>query len=216
MGYISCENAMKDKLIRDQTFDPAYTREEATRLYQITYRKYSRGYVRVSTEKMLYMADKCFWQQFWPMGEFPGEKAWIMRNTKGERAVGEDEDEAIAMQVNQQLKQGGSQHRQNETAQGLGQNLCDKSTYREKLQTRDRAQLVYTIKQLHGHPPTSKLSAANTQPEGSNTPRESRHSSGVLQLPALLSANKLQTLDGMIEEERGIAMQSAALHELSR
>ncbi|RAL67787.1 hypothetical protein DID88_008514 [Monilinia fructigena] len=114
MGYISCGDFMKGKLIRDRRFNPSYTREEATRIYDIAYRKYSRGYVRASTEKMLYMADKCFWQQFWPTDEFPGEKAWIVRDATEKEAIDEYED--AATRISRQLEEEGTQYRQKETA----------------------------------------------------------------------------------------------------
>ncbi|KAM0144197.1 hypothetical protein ACHAO1_000478 [Botrytis cinerea] len=115
MVYISCGDFMIAKLVDDQSIDPAYTKEQATQLYQICYRKYSRGYVRVATEKMLYMTDKCFWHQFWPAEEFPREKAHNLLNRKEGKAT--KRNESVAGQTNQGIKQGDTQTAQNEAAE---------------------------------------------------------------------------------------------------
>ncbi|KAF7874989.1 hypothetical protein EAF04_002162 [Stromatinia cepivora] len=101
------------KLVSDQSFKPAYTKEKATRLYQLCYRKYSRGYVRASTEKTLYKADQCFWRQFWPAEEFPGERAWIARIEKDGEAP--EKDETTVGKIKQKVKQAETRNRQNET-----------------------------------------------------------------------------------------------------
>ncbi|TGO30986.1 hypothetical protein BPAE_0002g00780 [Botrytis paeoniae] len=103
------------KLVDDQSFDPAYTKKQATRLYQICYRNYSRGYVRVGTEKMLYMADKCFWHQFWPDEEFPRENAHIFVDNKDGIAM--EENKNIAGQVKQGIKQADTRNQQNEVSE---------------------------------------------------------------------------------------------------
>ncbi|KAI9646544.1 hypothetical protein NHQ30_004537 [Ciborinia camelliae] len=99
-------------------------------------KKYSRGYVRASTERMFYRADQCFWQQFckwcgmfgWdkvnsdihlgPTEEFPGEKTWMMRENKEDIAV--DKDEAIAAQIRQEVNQEDARNRQNEMRESSG------------------------------------------------------------------------------------------------
>ncbi|KAF7919964.1 uncharacterized protein EAE98_009198 [Botrytis deweyae] len=115
MAYIPCGKFMIAKLVDDQSFDPAYTKKQATRLYQICYRKYSRGYVRVGTEKMLYMADKCFWHQFWPDEEFPRENAHVLLGKEEGKAT--KKSESIAGKIKQGNKQDDTQSRQNEAAE---------------------------------------------------------------------------------------------------
>ncbi|TGO50183.1 hypothetical protein BCON_0189g00070 [Botryotinia convoluta] len=115
MVYISCGEFMIAKLVDDQSFDPAYIKKQATRLYQICYRKYSRGYVRVGTEKMLYMADKCFWHQFWPAEEFPGENEHVLLDKKEGKAA--KKNETIAGKIKQGIKQADTRNQQNEAAE---------------------------------------------------------------------------------------------------
>ncbi|TGO38341.1 hypothetical protein BHYA_0077g00450 [Botrytis hyacinthi] len=115
MVYISCGEFMIAKLVDDQSFDPAYTKKQATRLYHICYRKYSRGYVRVGTERMLYMADKCFWHQFWPDEEFPRENAYVLLDRKEGKAT--TKNESVAGQIKQSNKQEYTRSRHNEAAE---------------------------------------------------------------------------------------------------
>ncbi|KAF7904258.1 hypothetical protein EAF00_001592 [Botryotinia globosa] len=125
MVYISCGEFMIAKLVDDQSFDPAYTKKQATRLYQICYRKYSRGYVRVGTEKMLYMADKCYWHQFWPDQEFPRENAHVLLNKKEGKATKQNESIAGGMEHNN--KQEDARSRQNEAAEMISQHSISNS-----------------------------------------------------------------------------------------
>ncbi|KAF7957627.1 hypothetical protein EAE96_003201 [Botrytis aclada] len=115
MVYISRGEFMIAKLVDDQSFDPAYTKKQATRLYQICYRKYSRGYVRVGTDKMLYLADKCFWHQFWPDEGFPGENAHTLLDKKEGKAT--KKNERITGQLKKCIKQAGTRSQQNETSE---------------------------------------------------------------------------------------------------
>ncbi|TGO51607.1 hypothetical protein BOTNAR_0350g00020 [Botryotinia narcissicola] len=133
MVYISCGEFMIAKLVDDQSFDPTYTKKQAARLYQICYRKFSRGYVRVGTEKMLYMADKCFWHQFCktcgtigylelvltmtsgPDQEFPRENAHVLLNKKEGKAT--KQNKSIAGEIEHDNRQEATRSRQNEAAE---------------------------------------------------------------------------------------------------
>ncbi|KAF7955288.1 uncharacterized protein EAE97_000547 [Botrytis byssoidea] len=117
MVYISCGEFMIAKLVANQSFDLAYTKKQATRLYQICYRKYSRGYVRVGTENMLYMADKCYWHQFWPDQEFPNEH--VLLNKKEGKAT--KQTESIAGEVEHDNRKEATRSRQNEAAELVSQ-----------------------------------------------------------------------------------------------
>ncbi|CAD6439732.1 bf2446fe-2503-45dc-b20a-2c20dca5ea6b [Sclerotinia trifoliorum] len=132
------------KLVSDQNIKPAYTKEKATRLYEICYRKYSRGYVRASTEKTFYEADQCFWRQFWPAEEFPGKKTGISRMKKDGKAV--DKDETIAVQINQGSNQAESRKRQEEITESLWSQPLSKPEEPPKIiKSRERSRSRHNI-----------------------------------------------------------------------
>ncbi|KAA8572814.1 hypothetical protein EYC84_003387 [Monilinia fructicola] len=162
-----------------------------------------------------------------PTDEFPGEKAWIMRDAKEGKAVDEYGD--TATQIDQRLKQEGSQYRQKATAsswgtrflqperegRGLGQAPIRHLRIKREItdaseDTRSRSSSTGAVNSAVTRSFTKlNLIAMNTQQGDWSTCRELQHSLGIAQLPALSSVNILQTLDEMIKEEGRIPRQLA-------